>query len=295
MSAKQVHFRQGMPEWKGWRLTGVSASAVSSLFDKNPYKTKRDLFFELSGYGEPEEEDKSLIYLRGHETEAKIRRLFFDQTKIEMEPTCFEKDQIFLASLDGYDKTAGILEAKLVGKEVLERARASGQIPENHWIQIQAQLHASDSDKAYWGALEYRSERGVVVELGRDEKFITEIRKKVFEFWDALQAGKAPALTAQDTYFITDASQIAIFERLSEIKAQKDAIEEIYSELEAQAKALASHSRIRCGTVTITEAERSGSIDYAKIPEIKALASEYLERFRKKPTRYKTIRFLKVE
>jgi Asp-tRNA(Asn)/Glu-tRNA(Gln) amidotransferase C subunit len=106
-----------------------------------------------------------------------------------------------------------------------------------------------------------------------------------------VQSGKCPELSAQDTMFITDKKQVEYFQRLAALKRKKDEIEAEYEELDKIVKSLASHSKVRCGEVLVTEVERAGSIDYLKIPEVKALAQEYLEKFRKRASVYKSIRF----
>lgn len=295
MSAKQVMITQGTPEWHDWRRKGTGASDIAALFGKSPYKTKRDLWFEKSGLGEPDDEDRSYIFRRGHETEAILRELFIEQTKIEITPACFEKDEIYLASLDGLQPSICLFEAKLVGKEVLKTAKEKREIPEHHWIQIQAQLHASDLDKAFWGGMAPKTKGGVVVEFGRDEKFIKKMRKETELFWESLTTNTVPEMTDQDTLFIVDPVHVALFEKLSALKLQKDQIEEMYSELEERAKALATHGRVKCGNASITEVLRAGSIDYSKIPEIKKLSDDYLESFRKRASKYKQIRFAKAE
>lgn len=290
MGCKQVDIAQGTVEWQEWRSKGIGASDVAAIFGVSPYKTKRDLWFEKSGLGEADDEDRSYIFQRGHETEAEIREMFAKHTKIEMRPTCFENEEIFLASLDGYDKSHGILEAKLVGKEALQKA-AAGEIPEHHSIQIQAQLFASESDKAFWGGRAPKVKDGVVVEIGRNEAMIKKIRAEGLKFWEQVQSGKTPDLSAQDILFLTSPEHMALFLELSRLKTQKDQIDEKFEKLEKQAKEFATHSRVRCLNVTITQSERSGAVAWAKIPEVQALDAAYVETFRAKPSKVKTMRF----
>lgn len=290
-AAKQVHIVQGTPVWHEWRRKGTGASDVSALFGKNPYKTERDLFFEKAGFGEPDDEDRSYIFNKGHENELTVRSQFYDQTKIELNPTCFEKDEIFLSSLDGYEQRVGILEAKFVGLEVLKKAAKDGEIPEHHWIQIQAQLHGTDEDKGFWGGRAPKAKDTVVVEIGRDEKFILDIRRKVTAFWERLAKNEAPPLSKDDFLFLNAPKDLQLFRELQALKAQLDAADAAYSKVEQAVKKLAAHPKVRCGDVTITETERKGSIDFLAIPEVKALPEEALEMFRKKSSVYKTIRY----
>lgn len=291
MIAKQVHIDQGTPEWLLWRQPLLTASDTAATFDESPYKTIGDLWFEKSGLGTPDDEDRSWIFQKGHEVEAELRQLFSDHVQIPIHPACFEKG-IFGCSLDGYDKSVGVFEAKYVGKEVLKKI-AGGEIPKHHRIQVQTQLYGSDSDKGFYGAKNGKDR--IVIPFGRDEKLIKKIIQKGEAFMEMVRSGKIPELSARDTLFITDPRQVAIFQKLKTLKEQRDSIEAEYTELDKLVKSMASHPKVRCGNVTVTEATRSGSIDYLKIPEVKALAEEYLEKFRKRSSTYKTIRFGKGE
>jgi putative phage-type endonuclease len=285
--AKQVDLEQGTPEWHLWRKSGPTASNLPVLFDVSPYKTARDYWFEASGFGEIEGEDRSWLFRKGHEVEAELRQLFSKHVQTAIHPACFENG-IFRASLDGYDKSVGVFEAKFVGKDALKKI-ADGEIPEHHRIQVQAQLFTSDSDRAYYGAKNGKDK--IVIECGRDEKLIKQIVQKGTAFWESVKSGKCPELSPRDTLFITDQEQVALFERLAKLKAQKEAMENEYEELDKMVKSLANHPKVRCGDILVTEVERAGSIDYLKIPEVKALTEEYLEKFRKKSSVYKQIRF----
>lgn len=290
MSAKQIDLVQGTKAWLAWRKSGIGASDVAALFGKSPYKTERDLWFEKAGLGEPDDEDRSYIFQKGHEIEAELRNMFADHCKIEIKPTCFENG-IFLCSLDGYNKDLGILEAKYVGRDAMAKI-VQGELPEHHRIQVQAQLYGSESDKAYYGAKAPETKGGHVVEVGRDEKLIKQIVEAGERFWSSIGKGQVPALSPQDTLFITDPAQKALFERLCDLKAKKDQLESEYEEVDKAVRALATHPKVRCLGVSITEVERAGSVDYLRIPEVKALAEEYIESFRKKSSKYKTIRFV---
>ena len=293
MNSKKINLIQGTNEWLQWRSRGVGASDVAALFGKSPYKTKRDLWVEKAGLCEPDEPDdesKAFIMRKGHEIEAEIREMFLKSTGVDLEPACFERDVIFRASLDGYEQKTGVLEAKLVGRETLKKA-AQGEIPEHHRIQIQAQLFTAEADKAFWGGKAPKVKDGVVVEIGRDEKLISQIKVEVEVFWESLQSGKAPELAKGDTLFLQDQAALSLAVELKNLKAQKDEIEARYKELDERLKGLAPHSKTKIGELLVLEVERSGSIDYAKIPEIKALEKDYLESFRKKPSVYKTIKF----
>lgn len=288
MSSKRVELAQGSSEWLAWRKGGLGGSDSPAVLGKSPYLTARDLWFEKAGLAEPPRGNE-YVFQKGHETEQKVRELFFRQTNIEMRPACFQNGSIFRASLDGHDRSYGNMEAKLVGNQVLKKAKG-GEIPEHHRIQIQHGLYVSEMDKCYWCGHDGKA-NGVVIEIGRDEKLIAEIVAKGLDFWGMLERNEPPPLTARDTLFLTDPEAKKIFSRLKKIKEQKDLLDALYSELEQQVKSLSSHPRYGCEGVMVSLVERAGSIDYSKVPELREKGSEYLESFRKRPSSYKRITF----
>lgn len=284
---------QGSPQWLKWREGGVTASDVPAILGKSPYRTKRDVWFEKAGFGELEDESKAQLFQMGHEMEAEIRGLLLKQTGLEFIPTCFEKDIIFLASLDGFHYTGKRLEAKLVGSAVLKEAANHGVIPEHHRIQIQAQLFASDGDSSIWAARAPKIAEGVFIEIGRDEAMIEVIRQEGEAFWESIEKEDPPPLSERDYFFVAQEEQVEAFRTLEALRKQKDMIDGAYEKLEKELKAWAPHPKIKCGSITITESLRAGNIDYAKVPEIAALSQDYLDSYRKKATTFKTIRFKK--
>ena len=293
MSASvQVNIEQGTPEWHQWRQKGVGASDVAALFDDSPYKTERDLWFEKVGLGEADDDQNEYIFKLGHKVEDLIRELAQEKFKSSFLPTCFERGKV-LASLDGYDPSGVVLEAKLVGAKVL-KAASDGVIPVHHDWQIQTQLFSSEADKAVWVGHDGKK-KGQAVEIGRDEAKIKLIENKVDEFWESVDKMVMPPLGPNDIKFITDDPSMKLFRRLTYLKTNRDMLDEEYKAIEAEIKKLADHPKVRCGSVTVTTYERQGSIDYTKIPEVKSLEKEYIEGFRKAASPVKRISFKKEE
>ena len=282
---KKVDLIQGTDAWLSWRLKGVGASNTPALFEASPYQTIRDLWFSKSGFDEDElSESKKTLFSIGHSVEEKVRQLYLNKLGVKMTPACYELDDIILASLDGENENEGVLEVKYTGKENVKKAKL-GEIPIHHTIQVQQQLLCSGYDKAHYvctnDGIDY-----VSVIIRPDLKMQSEIRDKIFKFWEMVEAGKCPELGPKDTFFITDADQRMIFKKFKEIHAQKKAIETEYKALEAQIKDMAKHPKVKCAGVSITSYEVAGSIDYKSIESLKDIN---LEDYRKKPSLRKRI------
>lgn len=273
MSIIKHELEQGTERWLEWRKTGVSASDSSCLFDANPYKTKRDLWFEKAGFdGEDLTEAKKFLFSKGHDIEEAIRELYMEKLGVLMKPACYSRDEIILASLDGENENEGLLEAKYVGKDVVKKAH-EGEIPAHHRVQVNQQLLVTGYDKAHY-VCSNDGKDFVAVIVRPDKKLQEEIREKIFNFWNMVLSGKAPELGPQDTMFITDADQRTLFRKFKEIHAEKERILQEYKALEAQIKDSCKHPKTSCAGVKVTRYERAGAVNYKKIPELKGLDLE---------------------
>lgn len=282
MSTK-LDLTQGTQEWLAWRSNGVGASDSSALFDLNPYKTKRDLFFSKSGFDLEDNTGKEFIFRKGHDIEEAVRGLYLDKLGIEMTPSCYQ-DDILLASLDGENENEGILEVKYTDKNTVKNA-LKGEIKPHHKIQVQHQMLVTGYDKAHYVCSnDGKDYVNVIVEP--DKELQKKIKEEVYKFWDAVLSGKCPEIGPKDTFFITDGDQRRIFQEFKELYLKKKEIEEQYKSLEAQIKEMAKHPKVKCAGVSITSYEVAGSVDYKSI---EALKDVDLESYRKKPSLRKRI------
>src|SRR5690606_6136180 len=120
----------------------------AAVLNESPYMTRRDLYLSKKGLLHKEDEDKSFIYQRGHEAETQMRGEIFALLGHTFEPICIEHPEFswMRASLDGYSDAFGVLETKLVGKDVLKAAIEKQEIPRHHWIQMQHQMTVAGVD-----------------------------------------------------------------------------------------------------------------------------------------------------
>ena len=283
---KIIDFKQGTNEWKEWRLKGIGGSDAPAIDGSCPYKTVRSLFLEKKKLPLVKDEDdsKEFIFNKGNEIEKIIRHAFQEKMQDSFSPICLEHDKYnyLKASLDGLNESKGILEAKLVGKKVIDIATAEKTIPKHHYTQIQHQLLVSGAEIAYWFGHDGKSS-GAVVLIKANVEFIKILEEKEHKFWDDVLNEKIPPLSDRD-YLIPEDQTLLL--ELKEAVAKEKELKKTSEELKAHAINSYGHTRIAGEGVKIYKSTRNGSIDYLEIPEIKNiikdLSPDYLESFRKK-------------
>lgn len=275
-----VTVTQGTPEWHAFRLLGIGGSEAPALEGSCPYRTARDVAKIKLQMIEEDNGDKEFIFAKGHKTEGLIRREFAQQTGIEMAPLCLihpTHDHI-RASLDGFDGYKyGVLEAKLVGKGVLEDARDEGIIPRHHWVQIQHNMEVAGVDLAQWFG-HNGSDNGILIEVKRDAKFIREQLAREHDFWALIKERVLPPLTKRDELEPLD---LAVLQELRDAKEFLDNAEANYDAVKAKLDSY-GHPLVRGAGVLARKGSRQGSIDVKKIPGIKTLLDGYTERYLEK-------------
>lgn len=187
-----VNVTPGTESWITFRRLHLGSSDASSILECNPYKSKLELYEEKVFQFE---QDDNPYMKRGRELESVALESFEEETGLVLFPCVVKHDSIdwIAASLDGM--TIGqdaILEIKCNGKKNHELA-LKGKIPLHYKAQIMHQLFVTDLDLAYYYSFD--GERGVIVEVPRDEEFIKILVEKEFEFWQSLQTFTPPKHT----------------------------------------------------------------------------------------------------
>lgn len=286
---KIITLEQGTPKWLKWRKSGIGGSDAAAVLGKSPYMTAYELYMEkINKSVKKDESGSEFIFQRGHETEKKIRAEIFELTGREMLPACIQHSEtsFLIGSLDGYDDSLGILEAKLVGKDVLKEIK-TGIIPAHHNIQMQHNMMVSeDVDVTRYFAHDL-GKQGVILEVRADKEFQKILFEAEAQFWDRVKNKIAPELTDED--YLTPADPTD-FKKIARVKAKLDKIQSEYDALAEKLKTAYTHPKVAFKNVKIITVTRAGSVDYSKIPEVKNLDKSYVEGFRKAPSTHKQIR-----
>lgn len=292
-----VKLEQGTPEWLQWRMSGIGGSDAPVVEGLSPYKTERQLYLEKKGLPtETEEQDNEFIFSRGHAVEKIIRNQFQELVQDEVAPVCMFHDSIpyFLGSFDGFHPKHGVLEGKLVGKEVLEHA-AGGDLPAFHYSQIQHLIDVSGADKGQWFGHDGKK-KGILLEIGRNDKYIKTQTELKLRFWENLLKGIVPPLSDRD-YLVPEDEKL-----LRELRDAKEHAENAAAHFEALKEQVVNtyggHPRIAGGGLKIWRSTREGSLNILKVPEISTLVEAeraklepgYIEKFRGKSSESWTVK-----
>jgi hypothetical protein len=156
------------------------------------------------------------------------------------------------------------------------------RVPDHYLPQVQHQLDCLNSlygiDRMHY--FSFHKGEGVIVEVKRDEDYISQLRKKENDFWKCVETFEEPALCdldfrERDELWEYKARELwELEERIrEESKAAKD--------LKEKLKAISEGLNSRCGEFIFTGSSRKGLVDYGRIPE---LSSVDLDSYRKAPT-----------
>jgi len=302
---KALELIQGSDEWHAWRRSIEGGSDAPAVLGICPYRTPREVYLEKVSEPSALDDDggNEFIFAKGHKTEGLIRKEFAELTGVEMKPMCVMHDTIFYmgASLDGFDPRLGVLEAKLVGQDVLAAAR-EGIIPHNHMAQVQHQLAVTGADIGQWFGHDGKA-NGALVEVRLDKNYVAGLMDVEARFWECVVNRMPPPLSSRD-YLIPE--DVAMLEELREAKVQAENADAYLEQLKAKAAAHYGHPKVAGAGVKFYLVTKTGSVSWADIPEVAAAEAEieavkarlekaYIEKFRKKPSQAWTLKMDKVK
>lgn len=283
----QNNLIQGSPEWLEMRKRYIGASDAPVIMDVSPYKTKHELWEEKLGLSLGKAASSSMIY--GQKMEEEARRAYEKYTGILVSPTVvFHKENNFMmASLDGLSIDRDmVVEIKNVCEKDHETAR-KGNVPEKYFPQTQHILECLNIETLHY--FSYKNGDFALVEVQKDDKYISTMVKLETKFWDNVSNFVEPELSDRD-YSQMDSAEwektVAEWKLLDEQLKELSAKEKEYRK--ALIKLANEKSSIGAG-LKLTKSMRKGAIDYDKIEVLKDID---MESYRKDPTttwRFSTI------
>jgi putative phage-type endonuclease len=188
---KIVNLKQGTKSWLDWRRTKITASDSGIILEMSPFKKPDQLLNEkLKGF-----ETVANCYMRrGLELEPVALRQFEKETGLTLFPCVGVHDEIewMGASFDGMTiEGDAIVEIKAPGKKD-HFAALNGIIPDKYKAQLNHQMVVADVQEMFY--FSFDGEKGVIIEVKRDEEFIEVMIEKEREFWERLQQQPTPSL-----------------------------------------------------------------------------------------------------
>lgn len=287
---------QGSSAWHTFRLQGLGGSDAPAVLGVSPYKTPYQLAREKCGLkNEQDEQDNEFIFAKGHATEKLIRKEFQELMKVDMNPICVISDKydFIQASLDGFDPKHGVLEAKLVGKEVLKTALEKGEIPVHHFAQLQHQLFVTGADVGQWFGHNGK-DQGALIEVKADKEYTNSLVDKEITFWDLVRTRNLPPLSDLD-YLIPEDEKLLL--ELREAKELAENASLAYEAMKSRVLETYKHPKISGAGLIIYRTIRDGSVAVKDIPEVQEvlmkLEKDYLDKFKGKGSTSFTVKFKK--
>jgi putative phage-type endonuclease len=290
---KLVRLKQSTPEWLEWRKGGVTASDVSALFGKNPYKTEWQLWAEKSGLRAEDDIMGNPYVRRGKTYEYLVREHIVQQRGIGIFPVCAELDSnpLVRASLDGIDHLRNPWETKIPSEDnfiEVRKNRHKSDLAEQYFYQVQQQMFVTDAKEGFlvFGRVE-EDERGimecvetVVLSFTPDVELHKQIEEKTVEFMRKVHDGIEPEKDPERDVFVPsdplDARKWAeaaleirpLLERRKILKEKLDAVEKAISDsAKPVLEVLGKNKTGEFAGLRAMRTERVGHVDWKQLLE----------------------------
>lgn len=266
---------QNTPEWLEYRKNKIGASDAPIIMKVSPWKTPYELWEEKIGLKTSDEQN--FAQKRGNSLEEKARTCFEEKTGIIMFPSVIVHPDHpwMMASLDGMDiEQHHIVEIKCPNAEDHKLAKR-GEIPEKYYPQLQHQLEVSGIDMAYY--FSFDGEDGVIVEVGRNTKYIREMVDEEEKFYKCMKDAMPPQLMQRDFQFKDDEMWTHTAQEWKKVYNELISLEKKEKELKESLIGLCRGKNSLGGGVRISKIVRKGNIKYGEIPELKG---KNLEQYR---------------
>ena len=187
---KFVNLKQDTPEWHDFRQNHIGASDAPVIMGVSPYRTIKQVWKEKV-FGTKQKENGAMRYGKIKEDEA--REEFEKETGHFVLPKVILHEDFdwMSASLDGLDiEQQFIVEIKCPGKVDHHFVEVNRMVPQKYIPQIQHQLCVTGLDFAYYYSFD--GEKGIVLEVKRDQEFIEMMIEKEKDFWNCVQTFVPP-------------------------------------------------------------------------------------------------------
>lgn len=268
---------QNSHKWLEFRKNKIGASDAPVIMEISPWKTPYQLWEEKLGVREVV---MTSAMKRGTDMEEEARQAFEKETGILVFPTVklHPENEWMMASLDGMDmEEKNIVEIKCPGKED-HFAAVSNIVPDKYYPQLQHQLAVTGLKMAYY--FSYTPTSSKIIEVQRDDDYISKMIKKEREFYDCLLEFVPPKLTQRDYVERSDLEWQELSISYLNVQRELKTLEEKEKQMKEQLISLAGRSNSRGAGIKLSKIVRKGSIDYQAIPELKNMD---LEKYRKTP------------
>jgi len=277
---------QGSPAWKAARKGRVGGSSIPVILGISPYKTRYQLWLaHVTPEGEEDNLEGLPHIMRGRIAEPIARKKFEDISERKYTPTFWVKNDMAVCSDDGANLEHGsLLEIKAMGLEAHEAAKV-GVIPAHYRAQIIWNMGISGMKTCFFISVRPEEDNEIVtVTVDWSEKteatylhYLNEAKA----FIELVKTKVPPELCDKDAIHMDSEVFIADENAYVEAKSRLAEAQEAVDLAEgALLSYLGKHGSIEGSQVKVTRYSRKGSVSWAKIPEVKALPVDLIEKYR---------------
>ena len=273
----ETHLIQGSESWKELRKQFITSTDCSVIMGYNPWKTPYKLWRQKMDLDSPDKENEAMR--RGTELEPLAREWILNNRGIKCEPKVISKG-FMMASLDGLSSDATFIVEIKCGEKSFSSA-CIGEIPNYYLCQIQHQIYCANVGHAKY--LCFDGEKGIVIDVQRDQEFIYEMIEKEREFYQCLITFTPPTMTTKDYHHRSDIEWNNLAENYRNAHKELKNSEQLEKTLREQLIALAGEQSSQGAGIKLSKIPRKGNIDYSQIEILKSID---LEQYRKPGTEY---------
>lgn len=284
---KFVRLAQSTPEWLEWRRDGITASDVSALFGKNPYKTEWKLWAEKSGLQAEDDIMGNPYVRRGKFNEHLLREYVVEERNIGLFPACVEHDTISIlrASLDGIDRVRKPWEFKIPSPgnfEEVRKNRLDSEPAERNSLQVQHQMLVTGASEGFlvFGRMDEDEKKPRIVEtillivpanlkqqqqiVERSQEFLRKVLLGIEPHKDPERDVFAPSNSFDAQRWASASNKILpLLKRKSELKAMMEEVEEeIKATSEPILDVMGIHKFGEFAGLRATRVDRKGHVDW---------------------------------
>ncbi len=263
---KIIDIQQGSPEWLTLRKNKIGASDSSSILGINPWTSPYQLWSRKLGLMPDIVSNDAMK--KGTELEPVARDRFIRTTGINMDPiVAIHSDRDWqLASLDGWNQLNGFAVEIKCGGENLYNQACNEIIPEYYQCQMQHQMSVLGIDFMFYFV--FFDGNGKILEIKRDECFITRMISEEESFWNRLQNLESPDLTDKDYILREDFEWKDAANNWKKMRSELKNLEEEEKKLRQRLIDLSGNSNSMGQGIKLSKVLRKGFVDYQKIPEL---------------------------
>jgi len=273
-----------------FRSKGLGSSDMPVIMGVSPWKKPHGLWLEKTGI-KPSTFKGNAATERGNELEPMVRSWYNENHGRCMIPESKVSDKYdyFRCNVDGVDHSINkVIEIKCGNLEDHIRAHSEGKIPDKYYPQVMffAYMYGYSVDYVSYND-KLKEAPFVVIKAEVDEEYINGMISMAHKFWEMVQTRTPPVLDDSEDSFSSNAEMTSLIATYNGLKESHETAGKEMKEIQNKLSALVTHKKTVCNGYRMTWIERKGSVNYAKIPDLKKVD---VEQYRNKPSKFFTLR-----